>query len=536
MAKVTAISASLSKEAVVQFLSTCTYEEFLELLFSYFEIKGIGGTNTKKTSSMVVLQQKMLAENIHNACPHCGSASFVKCGTKPNGLTCFKCKACGRKFNVFTGTVLESTHWQWELWVKVLEMTINDYSVRDIVNVLVRDYGCTGIDHKTVWQWQLKLIHALASIPTPTLTGVIEIDETFPRECQKGSRCLKNYLPEKFMARLPRYGYQPSILGIMGPEFCTVVTAIDSRGYCVCKVLCMGKLDVELFYDSFDSHIENPTYICTDGNPLYESYCEAKNYKHYIIPSTYSKILDENGYVTPTQHTGPLTNDEKRQNLKIKKSLYRQGEIDKLSPGCYTYEEFEDRKNENGLSLGKVDALHKEIKKFINVERTNVSSKYLQDYIGFFTYIHNWQVEHGHKPSANADAMEIPMDILKLHCNRTKSDIKRTVLSLPKPTGKYVCMLKKKTEEARKATQNKYFKFNAEDAAYSFDKRTFLLGQQRTKLHTICRNNGLRGYSNWTKHSIVSYILKLPDAEDIITRLLTEKRHSEIEDEDKERQ
>jgi len=180
---------------------------------------------------MVVLQQKMLAENIHKACPHCGSISFVKCGIKSNGLTCFKSKDCGCKFNVFTGTVLESTHWQWELWVKVLEMTINKYSIRDMVNVLVRDYGCTGLDHKTVWQWRLKLIHALASISMPTLTGVIQIDETFTRESQKGSRCLKNYLPEKIMDRLPRYGYQPSLLGTMGPEFCTVVTAIDSRGY-----------------------------------------------------------------------------------------------------------------------------------------------------------------------------------------------------------------------------------------------------------------------------------------------------------------
>ncbi|EFX95186.1 hypothetical protein HMPREF9397_1863 [Streptococcus sanguinis SK1087] len=25
----------------------------------------------------------------------------------------------------------------------------------------------------------------------------------------------------------------------------------------------------------------------------------------------------------------------------------------------------------------------------------NVSTKYLQDYIGFFTYIRNWRTEHG---------------------------------------------------------------------------------------------------------------------------------------------
>jgi len=39
MAKVTVIPTRLTKEAVMQFLSTCTYEEIMELLFSYFEIK-----------------------------------------------------------------------------------------------------------------------------------------------------------------------------------------------------------------------------------------------------------------------------------------------------------------------------------------------------------------------------------------------------------------------------------------------------------------------------------------------------------------
>ena len=368
----------------------------------------------------------------------------------------------------------------------------------------------------------------------PTLTGVIQIDETFTRESQKGSRCLKNYLPERFVDRTPRYGYQPSILGTMGPEFCTIVTAIDNRGYCVCKVLCLGKTDVELFYDSFDSHIKDPTYICTDNNYIYEKYSEIKGYKHYIKPSNYDRILDNNGYIRTTPLTGTtLTDDEKRQNLKIKKALYRQGEIDMLTPGCYTYEEFQARKYDNGLSLGRVNELHSEIKEFISINKTNVSSKYLQDYIGFFTYIQNWKVEHGHFPSANADSMEIFMEILKLHCNHTKNDIKKTTLSLPKPTGKYVHLLKKKTEEARKATQNKYFKFNTEDAVYSFDKRAFLSSQPRPKLHAICRNSGLRGYSGWTKHSIVSYILKLPDAEDIVTKLLTEDRRLDVEEEDK---
>jgi len=96
----------------------------------------------------------------------------------------------------------------------------------------------------------MKLIHALAMMPQPTLTCVIQIDETYILESQKGNRTLVNYLPDKYSVRLPRYGHKPSVFGIMGPEFCTVVTAIDERGYCVCKVSAMGKLTDDVFYDT----------------------------------------------------------------------------------------------------------------------------------------------------------------------------------------------------------------------------------------------------------------------------------------------
>lgn len=45
---------------------------------------------------------------------------------------------------------------------KVLEMTLNGYSIEDMRNILINDYDCLGIDIKTVWLWHLKLITAMA--------------------------------------------------------------------------------------------------------------------------------------------------------------------------------------------------------------------------------------------------------------------------------------------------------------------------------------------------------------------------------------
>ena len=56
-------------------------------------------------------------------------------------------------------------------------MTLNNYSLQDIVNVLSKDYSCTSINIKIVWLWRLKLIHALAALPMPKLTGIIQVNE-----------------------------------------------------------------------------------------------------------------------------------------------------------------------------------------------------------------------------------------------------------------------------------------------------------------------------------------------------------------------
>lgn len=54
-----------------------------------------------------------------------------------------------------------------------------------MMNVLEKDYSCEGINYKTVWLWRMKFIHALAEMPIPIVTGVVQVDETFIRESQK---------------------------------------------------------------------------------------------------------------------------------------------------------------------------------------------------------------------------------------------------------------------------------------------------------------------------------------------------------------
>lgn len=64
------------------------------------------------------------------------------------------------------------------------------------------------------------------------------------------------------------------------------------------------------------------------------------------------------------------------------------------------YFEFKELKSKNKLNLARVNELYNEIKKFININKTNTSTKYLNDYILFFNYIRNYKVRNDNYPSS----------------------------------------------------------------------------------------------------------------------------------------
>lgn len=446
------------------------------------------------------LESKLNELNVNCQCPKCKSSIIVKNGKRPNGIQEYKCKDCKTKFTKFTNTILEKTRWHWDIWVKVLEMTINNYSLEKMQNVLEKDYNCIDINIKTIWLWRLKLIHAIASLPQPKLTGNIQIDETFIRESQKGSRNLVSYIKDE--DRIARYGYKPSKYGIMGSEFATITTAIDNRGYSVCFVSSLGRLTSELFVDLFDEYLESPSYICTDSNSIYNKYCEINNIPHYIKPSNYDKILNEYDYFNKN-------NEDK---------------IDKiLNKGRLNYLEFKELKSKNRLSLARVNELHNEIKKFININKTNVSTKYLNDYILFFNYIRNFKVKNGNYPTSKKDIEKIFIEIITQKVNYTINDVNNQKLELPKPTGKYMSMLKEETEKLQQLT-NSNFTFNDEDNVSTFNKRDYLLNIPTYKLYELAKHYKITKYKKLAKWCLASLLLKQNDIDTMIHKIMLKDR------------
>lgn len=154
------IQKTLNLKDVMTFIERLPYIQFKQVVERYVETQNSDFSDMLNQLTISNFEQRLEYLDINRFCPSCSSENIVKNGRK-NQIQQFKCKDCQKRFTRFSGTILEKTRLHWDVWVKVLEMTLNHYSIKKMVHVLVGDYGCEGIDDKTVWYWRLKLLHAL---------------------------------------------------------------------------------------------------------------------------------------------------------------------------------------------------------------------------------------------------------------------------------------------------------------------------------------------------------------------------------------
>lgn len=498
------MSKKITNEDIQKKLNTLSLNEILSMLKTYSTVNSADISKVKNILITDDLQNRLIENNINNSCPYCKSKNIVSFGKNGN-IKRFKCKDCGKTFTLFTNTILEKTKAYWDIWVKVLEMTLNNYPLEHIQETLIKDYGMDDLNYKTVFLWRHKLINALSNMPMPNLSGIIQIDETFFRETQKGSRNLESTV--KGETRKPRYGRRPSKYGVMGNEFANVVCMTDLRGYTVSKVIGLGKLTIETFTEEFDPYIDNPSFICTDGNKLYKEYCELKNIPLYVKPSSYLTTLQKNGYETPDWSNPTSAKATEEKNFKLMSKLYYNNAIDYIvNREDLSYKEFSELKNANSLSLARVNQFHSELKRHFERNTKGVSTKYLQDYIGFYTFIRNWKITNNHYPSSNKDAEQILIEILEGKTTYTTKNLNEAKLNLPKVSTKYMELLKIKTKEIRTITKNPYFKYDEEDNVISFEKRKYLDSLPKYKIETLRKKYKIP--KTYTRYSIINELLK----------------------------
>ena len=132
---------TLTMDELLKIIDSLPYNQFKQVVEHYSTTNA--ANFEQELSSMVTmsLQQKLIKLGINSTCPYCNSKKIIKKGVRKE-VQMFMCKDCGKRFTPFSNTILEKSRWHWDIWIKVLEMTINNYPIEAMVNVLEDDYGC----------------------------------------------------------------------------------------------------------------------------------------------------------------------------------------------------------------------------------------------------------------------------------------------------------------------------------------------------------------------------------------------------------
>lgn len=521
--EISALADSLSKEDIKNLIAAYEKKTGEKLRF-----------DTEKTDKFVDFLKR---DDVHIVCPYCNGKNYSPHDNADNRKIRFYCYNCKKAFSPFKDTLVYDSGLSWEVWVELVHATLENTSLVATQHRLEQDHNIY-LNTQTILAYRHKIQKAIAlTYPMPKLSGVVQVDETYFREGQKGSRNLINVIPtviDKREARL-HTGSNPSNLGIFGPEFCCVVVGTEKsfednrHGHIAAVVTGLGKSTSQAFGEYFSDYLGNVTFLCSDGYEAYSRYCEINNIPHYVRMSEWQTIINRELRDYKARYKVDTTEDA------VREKLYPTRQIDYIDNfKQLTYKQFKELKTAKKLTLDDIDNYHGELKLRINKEMRGVSTIYLHLYIAFRVFVHNWRVDHDdNPPSSMRDAEQIFTDLLMAgNTFVAKKDLEdRTILDISRPTTKYVNYLKKATDEVRMASQQKGFVFDDSDRLIYFNKRKYFENTKMVQLKKIAKDYHIKGYTKMTAWQLAREICKLPEANDIFIRLVaTDSVHAPYTD------
>lgn len=192
-------------------------------------------------------------------CPHCGSTKIRKFGSR-KGVQRYQCMnaECKKHFNVKTNTTFAWSKYDLNKWVDYIECMAMRMSLRAIAEKL-------SINLRTAFTWRHKILNALMTIDDDnSLDGIVQADETYFKESQKGGR----NIPRKSRKTGSTKYQDDTKRGLSKNQIC-VLTAMDSKviygspkGY--------GKLQGEWLGD-LKEIVDVKSILITDGDKNYNS-------------------------------------------------------------------------------------------------------------------------------------------------------------------------------------------------------------------------------------------------------------------------
>lgn len=195
--------------------------------------------------------------------------------------------------------------------VKAVHFVIN----KESVDYISQNLRSTSIPTANAWLLVMKILYILSKMPKPKLNGVIQVDEKYFRENQKGDHDLVSFLDKTQSRKARRHNYR-SECGIFGPEFMNVVCATDSSKHHYAKCVCLGPI-TENELKNLEGYIDDVSYICTDNLEIYGKWAKSHNWKHYVEPSSFRKERKARGYIDTDNIYKQLSDKEYAKDRNI---------------------------------------------------------------------------------------------------------------------------------------------------------------------------------------------------------------------------
>ena len=202
----------------------------------------------------------------HMHCPRCDGRSFYRHGFA-NGLQRYRCRDCGRTFNGLSGTPLARLRLK-QRWLAYFDC------LRDPACTVYSAAGKVGVHPNTSFRWRHRFLQWTKLDRPASLTGIVEADETFLLESQKG---------HKHLARKPRKRGGNASRRSISKDLVNIVAARDCSGGTVDFIAGRGALKSRALHKHLLPKLAPDVMLATDSNGAYKRFAREAGLMHRTV-------------------------------------------------------------------------------------------------------------------------------------------------------------------------------------------------------------------------------------------------------------
>jgi transposase-like protein len=189
----------------------------------------------------------------------------VRFGKTAKGIQRYQCKDCKTTFTETAGTPLYHNR-KADKWLDFVECELLGLSLRESSKRI-------NVHYVNLFYWRHKFYASLAKIDVESFEGIVEADETFFLESEKGNRSLDR--------KGRKRGGSAKKRGLSKEQIC-VLTARDRSKTTHFQILGRGKASSQEIENGLGDRLDESNTLCSDKLQAYSAYCREHGIKNHI--------------------------------------------------------------------------------------------------------------------------------------------------------------------------------------------------------------------------------------------------------------